>query len=338
MAFNLRELPKTVVSSDMAGKSVLMFGSSRTGKTSQACKFPKPLVLAFENGLRNISGVTYVPMTKWSDFVSILKELSNPSNADYVKENFETIVLDELSVACEMCSEYVCQVNGAESIGKGNNGYGLWQELDATFGKQLRTLMNLPLTIIIIAHDGTRDFQNEKGETISKIYPAGQKRLVPMAVHACDVIAYLKPNGLDASGKEIPSSAIMVQTNEVYAGSRFTYLTPYLKEFSAANLTAAIREAVKMEEENSGIKAVSYEEQKAVTQAAIRQLSFAQMKSEIGEIAMKLHENGRMNEYSAIVDNYLGKGFSISSIPEDREAELRQGVECVYAELKNLNV
>ena len=56
MAFNLRELPRTVVSSDMAGKSVLIYGASRTGKTSQACKFPKPLVLAFENGLRSIPG------------------------------------------------------------------------------------------------------------------------------------------------------------------------------------------------------------------------------------------------------------------------------------------
>lgn len=337
MAFNLRELPRTVVSSDMAGKSVLIYGASRTGKTSQACKFPKPLVLAFENGLRSIPGIAYAPMTKWSDFVSILKELSNPSNQDYVRENFETIVLDELSVACEMCSEYVCQTNGAESISKGNNGYGLWQELDSAFSKQIRILMNLPLTIIIIAHEGTRDFQNDKGETISKIYPAGAKRLVPMAVQLCDIIAYLEPQGLDENGNEIPSSAIMVQTKDVYAGSRFSHLAPGLKEFSAKNLTEAIREAVKLEEESSGVKSVSYEEQKA--RSTKREMTFDELRNEIGTIVSKLMDAGRGDEYTNIINTYFGrKDFKIQAIKKDEEAETRQAVECVLAELKNLNI
>lgn len=323
-------IKKSVVSNSMKGKSILLFGQSRTGKTSQAAKFPKPLIFAFENGLRSLNNVDYVPITRWSDFVSYLKDISNPKEQPAYLEEFETLVIDELSVACDMCSEYVCAKYGVDSISEGRKGYGLWKELDDEFSKQIRILMNLPFTIVIIGHDGEREFPNptpndKDGAKITKIYPAGIKRLVPFAVHQCDVIAYLKPNGLDANGREIPSSAIMAQTNDVYAGSRFTHLQPFIKVFSAEALTTAIKEAV--EKEDGGT--VTYEEQKKADEVAPLK-NYDQLMMQIKEMAMKFKTADRMNEYVEVAEEYMGKGKGV----KDATPEQTQLLELILLDLQ----
>ena len=47
MAIDLLNLQPTVISRDLKGKYILIYGKPKTGKTTLASKFPKNLLLAF---------------------------------------------------------------------------------------------------------------------------------------------------------------------------------------------------------------------------------------------------------------------------------------------------
>ncbi len=67
---------------------MVLFGQNRTGKTTLACQFPKPLLLvSFEpaqsggaTSVRNVKGVKYLRLTKASDAEALAKELEHDTN------------------------------------------------------------------------------------------------------------------------------------------------------------------------------------------------------------------------------------------------------------------
>lgn len=52
MGIDLLSLQPTVISRDLRGKYVLLYGKAKSGKTTAATQFPKSLLLAFEKGLK----------------------------------------------------------------------------------------------------------------------------------------------------------------------------------------------------------------------------------------------------------------------------------------------
>jgi hypothetical protein len=65
------------------------------GKTTNATKFPKALLLAFEKGYSALPGVYAQPINSWGEFLKVLRELKDSA----VKEKFETIVIDTARIA-----------------------------------------------------------------------------------------------------------------------------------------------------------------------------------------------------------------------------------------------
>lgn len=84
------------VSRDLRGYTCLFYGQPKTGKTTTAAKFPKPLLLAFEAGYLTIPGVMALPMNKWSEFKQVLKQLKDERAHDM----YENIVVDTVSIIC----------------------------------------------------------------------------------------------------------------------------------------------------------------------------------------------------------------------------------------------
>lgn len=84
------------VSRDLRGYTCLFFGAPKTGKTTTAAKFPKPLLLAFEAGYLTIPGVMAQPINKWSEFKQVLKQLKD----DKAHEMYENIIVDTVSIIC----------------------------------------------------------------------------------------------------------------------------------------------------------------------------------------------------------------------------------------------
>lgn len=310
MSIDIFNPPISKVSKDMAGKTFLIYGTNRTGKTKQATRFDKPVYLAFEAGLNGIAGVPFFPMKNWSDFVEFIKAIT-PNNKDTlakVHEMYQTIIVDEASIIGQLCSDYVCETKGADTLASGNNGFGLWKEYSQTFETQLRKLTLAGFTVVFIAHEGTRKFFDEKGQPYEKIYPAGDKRIIDPICNAVDFIIYLGVNGVDPeTGKEVYSSAYLTNTREYHAGSRFDYCTPYIPVFTAENLKAAITDAVAAEENASGINAVTYEEQKKLNNPDVKEPTYDELVESIRKIAMKMTEDGKKSQYMAVVEQHLGK-------------------------------
>lgn len=73
MAVDLLTLQPSVISRDLKGKFICLYGIPKSGKTSLACEFPKNLLLGFEHGWNAISGAMAVDIPKWSDFKLYLR-------------------------------------------------------------------------------------------------------------------------------------------------------------------------------------------------------------------------------------------------------------------------
>lgn len=296
-------LPVSTVSHDMAGKTILIYGSNRTGKTQQSCKFPKPIYLGFENGLNGIAGVPYKFFNTWGEYLSLMRALLSPQNIEKTREVYQTFIFDTVQAAALLCQDYICGKYGVSSIKEGNSGYGLWTEYETEFKRQINNLVKGGFTVIFISHETTRDFTDENGKTYSKIYPAGDKRSIDPVCDAVDIIAYASVNGLDEEGNEIKSSLYMKNTKKYHAGSRFSHLPAYLPEFTAEALQEAIKKATIEEEQATGVKTVSYEEQ--IKAREVEKPDFETVKEQIGKYAMALNKLNRMDEYNKIVSNYL---------------------------------
>lgn len=310
----------STVSYDMAGKTILVYGSNRTGKTKQLSRLPNPYYLAFEKGINGIAGVPFAPIQKWSDFVKINKQLTNPKTLEKAKELYQTIIFDTVQAASLMCEDYICQRYDVTRIKDGNKGYGLYKEYGTEFAKQINLLTGAGYTVAFISHESTRIFKDKNGEEYEKIYPAGDKRSIDPVCDLVDIIAFASVNGLDENGQEIKSSLYMVNTQQYHAGSRFDYLTPCLEEFTAENLQNAISDAVKKQEEIEGIKTVDYSKFKQQYENEV--LSFEELQEKIKEIALKLNDADRMDEYKEVVENYLGTDGKVSEATKKQQQQL----------------
>ena len=74
MANSLLSIQPHVVSRDLTGYSVLLYGEPKSGKTTTASQFPNSLLLAFELGYNALPGVMAKPMATWRDMKTVLKE------------------------------------------------------------------------------------------------------------------------------------------------------------------------------------------------------------------------------------------------------------------------
>ena len=53
---DILSIEPTVISRDLKGKYLLLYGKPKTGKTTMASRFPKNLLIAFEKGYNAIDG------------------------------------------------------------------------------------------------------------------------------------------------------------------------------------------------------------------------------------------------------------------------------------------
>lgn len=95
MAIDILSIEPTVISRDLKGKYLLLYGKPKTGKTTMASRFPKNLLIAFEKGYNAIDGIKAVDVNKWSEFRQVLKQLEKPE----AREMYDTITIDTTTIA-----------------------------------------------------------------------------------------------------------------------------------------------------------------------------------------------------------------------------------------------
>lgn len=313
----------SVISKGLEGKIIMIYGGNNLGKTLQSTRMKNPLVLGFESGLNAINGVRYMNIQTWSDFRSVNKQLTSLATIEKAKQNYSTIVFDEVYASSQFCQDYICNKYKSPSIGEGNGGYGLWKEYETEYWKEINRIANAGYTVIFIAHE-----QELKD---GSMYPKGDKRCISPIVDNCDIVAYLHSNGVDDEGRVIKSSAYLAEVpGQFFARSRFDYIDTKITEFTAENLEKAIIEGVERQERQEQFKAVTFEEQKESRK--VEKISFEDLKQKVLELGDQVAQAGYIAQLQDIVKDSLGSDQMVAETTEKQYESL----EIILSDIETL--
>lgn len=201
-------------------QKICLYGMEGIGKTTFAAQFPNPLFIDTEDG-SNIYNVARLP--KPSSWQMLLEEIweikQNPSVC-------ETLVIDTLDRAEQLCIEHVCAAHnkkGIEEFGYGN-GYVYVKE---EFGRMLNMLsdvINAGVNVVLTAHAQMRKFEqpNEQGSYDRYELKLGKKtssQTAPLVKEWSDMLLF-------ANYKVITMAANKEGTKaKAFGGERVMYTT-----------------------------------------------------------------------------------------------------------------
>ena len=183
---HLWEVQKNVISRDLKGKYVLLYGKPKSGKTTAACSFPDAVLLAFEKGYNAIGDAFPFDINKWSDFKMALRDLEDQRS----KDRFKTVIIDTVTICWEMCEKYICQQNGVQKIGDIPWGGG-YTACKKEFETSIRRITQLGYGVVLIAHSASRVEKTADGSDIEIISPDLPKRAAEVCNGIVDIIGYI---------------------------------------------------------------------------------------------------------------------------------------------------
>ena len=307
MAIDILNIQPTTISRDLKGKFVCIYSLPKVGKTSMACQFPKNLLLAFEKGYNAIAGIKPVDITKWSDLKLVLRQLEKPE----ARQMYDTITIDTIGIAWEMCEQFVCAQNGVQKIGDIPWGGG-YSACKREFESCLRKITQLGYGLVIIAHVERRIEKRADDSEVEILGPAIPKRAYEIVNQLVDIIGYI-----DITWDEEGNSERWLYTRKtptIMAGSRFKYLAPKIK-FGYNELVEAIGEASDKAEKLDGAVVVD------TTQQVIEEkLDYNAIRAEAADLWKQLVEKDTENAGRILkkVEMIFGRPMKLSEITEDQ--------------------
>lgn len=242
MAIDLMAIQPNVISRDLRSKYVLLAGCPKIGKTEFCSQSPDALILATEIGTNARPGAMVQPITKWSEFKVVLRQMEKED----VKKKFSTICIDTIGIAYDLCEQYICQQNGVTKIGDVPFGGG-YSQLSKEFESSLRKITMLGYGLLMTCH--LKESYDEEGHLLSA-KPDLNNRCLKVVNGLVDVIAIITQEW-DKNG----NSQRWVQTRStptITAGSRYRFMAPKIP-FGYDEFVKALGEAIDAEVENGSL-------------------------------------------------------------------------------------
>lgn len=272
-----------------------------------ACQFPKNLLLAFEKGYNAIGGAKPVDIMKWSDFKLVLRQLEKAE----ARQMYDTITIDTVGLAWDMCEQFVCAQNGVQKIADIPWGGG-YTACKKEFEACLRKITQLGFGLVVIAHVDKRTEKRADDSEVEILGPAIPKRAYEIVNQLVDIIGYI-----DVSWDEEGNSERWLYTRKtptVMAGSRFKYLAPKIK-FGYQELVNAISEAIDKSEKLDGAVVVE-----TVAQVTEEALDYKAIRAEASNLWQILVEKDPDNATIILkkAEMIFGRPIKLSEITEDQ--------------------
>lgn len=320
---NIFDVPvKTTVNRSMKGKSIMVVGLSKAGKSTLAAQAPKPIFLCTENGTEALTGITPIPIASWSDFKAAVTQLCS----EQARNQFDTVVIDTYTNLIMLLDKYVgsklstdkkAMDFGSEAdYGKGTKA--MRNEL----GIQLQKLANQGYVLLNIVHaEEKTDFNTQKdyiGTSLSNsLYGVAEKFV--------DQIIYLRR---DVSKNGNVEHKIWFNEKGGFkgAGGRFT---PAMD--SAECSYAALENALISAIEASGVETV--DAAAPAFKIEVEELDFDELLAEFKDLTeriMKL-DTANASAITKIVEKELGVGKKVNNMTAN-QAEL---LKVINENLKN---
>ena len=325
MAIELEDLlniQPNKVNTNLASKTMLIYGGYKAGKTSFCAKsLPKALLCAFEKGYNAISGIKPIDINKWTEFKRIVKLLEAPE----MKQMYETIIVDTIDLAAGLCEAYICQQHGVTALKDIPYGQG-FGEFEKELASTFRKITMLGYGLAFTAQKDVKTAKNNKGEDIEVLQPLGDKRTLKVINALVDFILYIGQEW-DDNGVE-HRYFYTRNTPFITAGSRFGGMADKIP-FTYDALIAEIGKAIENDTKGD-LSLVTNEEVKYKVE---EKRPFKECMQEAGELWAKFPKTPEWNEKKMkVVEEYFGQPIKLSTAVESQQ----DLVENVIQDLKNL--
>ena len=305
-AIDIFNIPENVISRDLKGRFLCIYGPEKVGKSTFGAKLPRPLFCNFEVGT-NYLPVKPVNIDKWSTFKQVLRQLERPEAHDY----YDTVVIDTVSEAYAACEQFICAQNAVQRIGEIPYGRG-YADTKREFENALRKITMLGFGLCCICHAEKKTIPGPDDSTIDTMQPAMPSRAADVVNRMVDIIAYIDQR-FDENGESV-RRFITRRTPTVLAGSRLPYLDPIIP-FSYEDLIDAIGRAIDKQEAEDGVKVVDT----AVHQQT-EQLDFDKLREEASVLWGNLVGKDPANAEKILkkAEMIFGRKIKLSEITEDQ--------------------
>ena len=188
---------KIEVAKKLESYSLCLYGEKGIGKTSLAGQFPNHLIFQFDPRRVNVS-VRQVPgpgedPLDWVTFKKYVKLLENRADSKQ-----QTVVLDIIYRAYDLCLEYVCRKIGPNITHPSQmNDYGnTWRDIEREFENTIERIRRANCHLIIIAHASFKEVPLQTGSGFELLVPQSTKA-VWNYLRALDFVFYYGYQGRD---------------------------------------------------------------------------------------------------------------------------------------------
>lgn len=312
MAIDILALEPNVISRDLKGKYICIYGKPKVGKSTFGSKLPKALFCNFEIGTNFLAGVRAVNISKWAEFKQVVRQLEKPE----VHEMYDTVVIDTISEAYSDCEAYTCAQAGVQKLGDVPYG-AAYATCKKEFEGTLRKITMLGYGICCICHSEIKKLSGPDDTIIEAVAPAMPSRAADVVNKLVDIIAYIDVY-YDTDG--IAKRRFITRaTPTVSAGSRLPYLDQVIP-FSYEALVEAIGKAIDKQQIEDGATVVDTKE-KTQTET----MSYSDIRNKAQVIWTQLVGTGETEQQqtaardiSKKVEIIFGHPIKLSEITEDQ--------------------
>lgn len=230
----------------------------------------------------------------------VYRELKKPE----VKNTFETVIVDTIDIAADMCQKYICDQNGITALGELGFGKG-WGYFKSEFSLVFRGLTQLGYAVIFLGHEREVIDDENKTKTIRPALTASTRTII---TGMSDIIGYAHQD------KNYTQSVLTIRcgNDSIECGSRFKYMKPEFP-MSYNNLIDALREAIEKEAVENDNKFITNEKQVVREK---EELDYETLMKEFQGLVQAILDEDQNNapKITATVEHYLGKGKKVSEI------------------------
>lgn len=313
MAIDIFNLKPNVVTRDLSGKSFFIYGERKSGKTTTASRFPRPIIVAAEKGYGLLSGVIAQPINTWKDALDVKKQLLKDAE-DAEKEGretvFQTVICDTGDLLYDFCERYILTKEGVDSLDETQMMRG-YRMLSKEYDRYYQEIVKAGYTLIVISHATSKQIK-ENGEKYDKTIPTIPDRGFLVVSRLVDITAYASYE-TDENGNT-QSMLTMRGNKHLEAGSRYKYTSEKIP-FTYEALRDDIAHAIDMQEKD-GDTVVNTETNLYKDQSD--KADFDDTVHQIKAHAVALKNADKFNLYNKVVEEYLGKGKKVSECDESQ--------------------
>lgn len=308
----------------------------KSGKTSNAVKFPKPILLAFEKGYSMLSGVYAQPINTWKEALDVkkqlLKDAKSVTDGEKAETVFKTVIVDTADIAYDLCEKFILDKEGVEYLDETEKMRG-YRAVSREYDKFFQEIVKANYTLVIISHATSKQIK-ENGEKYDKTIPTLPDRGFQVIARLVDVCAYASYE-TDADTGATTSMLTLRGGKNLEAGSRNKYMSARIP-FTYEALKKDMEQAIDKLEKEDGANVVNdtvnlYKDQS-------EKIDFKATMAEIRKIAKALNNLDLMNDYTKIVNEYLGKGRSVKDCDESQSDMLALILEDLKDYVKENNI